>query len=114
MNRFALTSRIRSRSFVVMLTLAAFAFLADEAGARVVSVSGTHSSSEVKNTCGKNGGDYFEGGGYYGCSKENCDGKGGECGVACNKSNGKCSGWVPGRQTGKVNVGTVGGTLRAR
>ena len=40
------------------------------------------------------------GGATYGCTKSNCDGKGGQCTVVCQKATNECSGSTPGRITG--------------
>lgn len=65
-----------------------------------VSISGTHSKSEIGKTCDKVGGDSFTvPGGGYGCANS-CKDSSGQldvCTVTCNKS-GKCEGSVPDRR----------------
>jgi hypothetical protein len=61
------------------------------------------SASQLKSTCDKAGGTFSDPiPGEYGCTKANCDGKGGSCYVHCNNQNG-CVGITPsqlgGRQT---------------
>jgi len=47
--------------------------------------------------CQKAGGDFSTAPGTYGCTKDNCDGKGGTCAVACGTVDKKCVGMTPGR-----------------
>lgn len=55
-----------------------------------VSIRGEWSVSRIQGICNKQGGDFYQRGGDYGCSKE-CTG--GTCTVSCNSGN--CSGTVP-------------------
>lgn len=57
-------------------------------------IGGTHGRAEIKSTCASSGGNYYSNLDGYGCMKENCDGKGGLCGVVC-KNDGKCEGSTP-------------------
>jgi hypothetical protein len=73
---------------------------ADTVFAERVSISGTHSKSEIGKTCDKVGGDSFTvPGGGYGCANS-CKDSSGQldvCTVTCNKG-GKCEGSVPDRR----------------
>ncbi|MFZ1772582.1 MAG: hypothetical protein WAT78_01335 [Rhizobiaceae bacterium] len=79
-------------------------------------IGGKHGRSEIKGTCGANGGSYFSNLDGYGCVKENCDGKGGVCGVTCTNG-GDCQGQTPpSRAVGvrKGKAGSVSGVLKFR
>lgn len=83
------------KSFVLMIAVAALATSAE--GARADSrYIGKHEPEAVIAACAKAGGEPYAGQGY-GCVKENCDGKGGTCTVACDSSTGGCTGHTPGR-----------------
>jgi hypothetical protein len=70
---------------------------------------------QVKSACSKAGGTFHNhpDGLGYGCTRTNCDGKGGTCDVAC-KNNGNCHGYTPSRARsgGGVNgiLGVAGST----
>jgi hypothetical protein len=85
------------------IALVALGLACNSASATHVSISGTHGSSEIKNTCLNNGGLYQEAGSTYSCTKA-C--KGGKCSVVC--SGGKCDGYVP---RGGRPSHTLGGIL---
>jgi hypothetical protein len=88
---------------LLVATMAASCYIG-VARADQVSISGGHSSTEIKNACGAAGGDYWGVGGSYGCVNEcpNSNGGLGVCGVSC--TNGKCEGTTPDR--------TISGTQR--
>lgn len=82
--------------FLAIAVLAASGTIAETALARKVSFQAT--VSQVRAACSKAGGSFgvhLDGGGY-GCTKANCDGKGGVCIVACNNNN-SCNGETPNR-----------------
>ena len=80
---------------IAFLPIVALACLVGVAHADKVTIGGTHSSDEIKKTCGNAGGDYWEVGSSYGCVNEckNSSGGLGVCGVSC--TSGKCTGTVP-------------------
>lgn len=56
-----------------------------------------HGAVAVRGACDNAGGTFISGeGGGYACTKQNCDGKGGECTVDC-KPDGTCKGSTPNR-----------------
>ena len=61
-------------------------------------LSGKISVGELRGACSSAGGSFVvhADGGGYGCMKENCDGKGGTCHVACDNNN-NCNGSTPTR-----------------
>lgn len=78
---------IISRSFtlaIILIAIATSSFFTDRALADTVVLSGTHSASELKATCGANGGEFAADGTSYGCK-----GKGGS--VTCSWDE-KCTG----------------------
>ena len=66
------------------------------------------SSSQLAATCEAMGGSFVENpavagmSASYGCSKENCDGKGGECRVDCGSKS--CTGTTPSRLAGPTTL----------
>jgi len=76
---------------LIIIALITFGLFVSVASAGQVSISGTHSESEIKATCDREGGTFESGGGTYGCSKG--------CGeiVACRVDcvGGKCTGTCP-------------------
>ena len=82
------------------------------AAALPIAISGTHSRSEIKSTCAKAGADYYSNLDGYGCIKNDCDGKGGTCGVVC-ENNGKCTGSVP-IVKGAPPLGGIKGILKPK
>src|SRR5689334_11138803 len=54
--------------------------------------------------CQKAGGDFSTAPGTYGCNKNNCDGKGGTCSVACGTADHKCVGSTPGHLVADVTL----------
>jgi hypothetical protein len=59
---------MRSSIFIVSV-FGVLAFISADVGAATVKIGGTHSRSEIKNTCAAVGGDYSGGKSGYGCSK---------------------------------------------
>lgn len=78
---------IRAALLVSLLALSA------SAGAKEVSISGTHSPDEIKSACGKVGGTFYPQGGTgtYGCENSNNGNM-----VLCNKDQ-KCTGYTAAR-----------------
>lgn len=81
---------MRSLSIAAATALCVFAVVPVHA----TKIGGTHGRNEIKQTCAASGGNYYSNLDGYGCFKENCDGKGGLCGVVC-KNDGKCEGSTP-------------------
>jgi hypothetical protein len=77
------------KCWLVIVALVTLAFLANVASAGTVSIGGTHSANEIRDTCGRVGGVFVEGGGKYSCTND-C---GGVCTVECK--GGKCTGTCP-------------------
>lgn len=61
-------------------------------------IKGTHGMVEIAGACANAGGSFqiHEDAGGYGCTKKNCDGKGGDCHVSCDNG-GNCQGSTPAR-----------------
>jgi len=66
-------------------------------------LNGKFSETDVAGSCADVGGEFFPssppGQGDYSCIKQNCDGKGGYCGVECNKEK-ECTGTTPSLEAG--------------
>jgi hypothetical protein len=90
--------------WVFIFALAALGFLTGVASAGHVSISGTHSSNEIRDTCNRAGGEFSEGGGVYGCQKQ-CGGE--VCSVTC--VGGKCTGNCPNCGHRERRLPTLGG-----
>jgi len=103
-----LTFRTIRHSFALALVLIAMAtlgFLTEAALAGTVILSGTHSRSSIKASCGAAGGDYSGEAGHYGCTTKNGS-------VQCNNQ-GKCYGDCGNcGATASGGSGTVSGILR--
>jgi hypothetical protein len=97
---------MRKSMFVTVIATATLIFACDQAFARLVHLSGTHSKDELKAACGSH---YNEDAGGYGCSTNCHGGTGNQCTVGCT-NNGKCNGEVPLR--GRP-LGTLGAILHA-
>jgi hypothetical protein len=72
-------------------SLIAFAFLAlyvQDASAKKVSISGTHSFSDIYGSCSSAGGEYYQSGISYGCVNK-------KKGTRVDCYGGKCTGTVP-------------------
>ncbi|EZQ17830.1 hypothetical protein CF98_33390 [Halopseudomonas bauzanensis] len=65
------------------------------------------SAAQLSSACSQNGGNFslHEDGGGYGCRKDNCDGKGGTCQIACT-NDGVCHGQTPSRVT-TINLNSI-------
>lgn len=67
---------------------------------------GNFSETDVAGACADADGEFFPssppGQGDYSCIKQNCDGKGGYCGVECNKGK-ECTGTTPSLEAGPRN-----------
>lgn len=95
------------KSILFLLALAAPALHAGDAWSRTVNFTAT--VSQVRAGCSKGGGSFevhIDGGGY-GCSKKNCDGKGGDCHVACSNKDNKCVGTTPGRIRAGADISKI-------
>ena len=89
--------RILSRLTLAAATLAASGLLVPViANAREIGVEPV-SWSFLMVTCTNAGGDYGAVGSIYWCTVKNCDGKGGDCKIACSDEGGleTCTGSVP-------------------
>ena len=85
-----MTSKLKASAAGFVLIMATI-FVAPMASAKtLVTISGQHTSNEIKTKCQEAGGRYFEGDHTFGC---NNDKKGTE--VICDKGNLKCHGYVP-------------------
>jgi hypothetical protein len=78
------------KSIIIVIGLAIFGFLAGEASAGRVRISGTHSADEIKGTCDSVGGIFNSSGDHYNCTNPCGDSV---CTVAC--VNGTCTGSCP-------------------
>ena len=96
------------RVFVLLSLLLAFAAPAQ---AETRQMAAHPSSSELASACGAAGGDFVDNtdvdpNGGYGCTKHNCDGKGGTCSISCGTKG--CAGTTPSRIiTGHSFVGIL-------
>ncbi|HVY43872.1 MAG TPA: hypothetical protein VG966_12630 [Hyphomicrobiaceae bacterium] len=61
------------------------------------------SMMDVLGACKKAGGVFSDDDGGYGCTKNNCDGKGGSCTVGCTRDE-QCKGSTPKIMVGKVTI----------
>lgn len=87
------------KSIACLIAIAAIGFAAERASAEEFTPIGKHGVGKVFQACNDAGGEFkMASDGAYGCRKENCDGKGGECVVACSP-NQDCYGSTPGRVT---------------
>lgn len=84
---------------IAAITIAALGMIAEQAAAEQWSRIGTHGRGVVCSACMDAGGQFVtNSAGAHGCEKKNCDGKGGDCKVACSE-NQECYGSTPGRVT---------------
>ena len=87
------------RYLIVALAAATLGISAGQASAKEFTPIGKHGVSQVYRACENAGGEFkMANDGSYGCKKDNCDGNGGECIVACSP-NQNCYGSTPGRTT---------------
>jgi hypothetical protein len=99
------------RGLIAIMAIATVALFASEASAKGFPIKKV-SKESLDGSCKAAGGTSWGGGSGYGCDVRNCDGKGGYCGVHCNKSG--CYGHTPvvapkGRTVGGV-LGNQGAT----
>ena len=83
------------RVFVLLTLLLATALPAQ---AEIRSLSTKVGVGDLRMACSSAGGTFsvHPDGGGYGCEKKNCDGKGGDCIIACDNNN-NCNGQTPSR-----------------
>jgi hypothetical protein len=101
---------IMRKAIVSIITLAVLVCAADRAQAAKYTDLGKRTVSQIRAACSAAGaafGVHSDGAGY-GCTNENCDGKGGQCGVSCDNNN-NCTGWTPGRTAPKSLHGVLTG-----
>jgi hypothetical protein len=92
------------KSWVFVIAFVSLCCLVGTSWAGTVSVSGTHSADQIKQTCDKVDGTFTETGGSYGCSKV-CGGGTTLCSVDCK--DGKCTGTCP--KCGERRLPTLSG-----
>ena len=81
------------RGLIAIMTIATVALFASEAWAKSFPIARV-SKDSLASSCQAAGGTSIGfGGGGYGCTTNNCDGKGGTCAVHCNTSG--CYGHTP-------------------
>lgn len=107
-----------NRTILLLLGLLLTTALPPATADVVRDLQGRFSQEQVKQACDKAGGTYLPGGqGSYGCTKRNCDGKGGQCTVDC-KDNGTCKGSTPSRtnlrSSTPISILTNGGQSTGR
>ena len=76
------------KAATLWIAFAALALFAHDASAKKVSISGTHSFSDIYGSCSSAGGDYYQRGISYGCVNK-------KKGTRVDCYGGKCSGTVP-------------------
>jgi hypothetical protein len=98
------------KAIVSIIALAVLVWAADRAQAATIRYIGKYSVADVRRGCSIAGGTFSASpdGGGYGCVKNNCDGKGGKCTVACDNNN-NCNGETPGRTVPKSVHGVLTG-----
>lgn len=86
---------LRIISIVVFATLLCLPAAAEN---KLVKIAGKHGMDKIAGACASAGGEFVihEDAGGYGCVNKNCDGKGGDCHVACDNG-GNCNGSTPAR-----------------
>jgi hypothetical protein len=91
---------------VLRVLILGFAFAAFPLASHAAMVQlGAHSEKEVQGACKSAGGSFWSNSSGYGCSKNNCDGKGGTCDVICHE--GKCVGVTPIQHAGQLTLPQV-------
>jgi hypothetical protein len=83
--------------FVTISAVITFGAVADGARAEKNIPLGKHSYGDISAACTRAGGNMWSFSRYYGCTKENCDGKDGTCAVTCDAETNECLGMTPGR-----------------
>ena len=76
------------KAATLSIAFAALGLFAQDASAKKVSISGTHSFSDIYGSCSSAGGDYYQHGISYGCVNK-------KKGTRVDCYGGKCSGTVP-------------------
>lgn len=87
----------------IALTLIALAFLLTAPLAESKILVGAYGQADVQRACIAANGYPTGVGGTYGCVKDNCDGKGGQCSVTCVEPT-KCLATSPRRLTGDSSL----------
>jgi hypothetical protein len=85
---------------VLALCVAALCFATAAEAQNNFKLKGFFTRADVNKACKAAGGVPSGNNDVYGCIKDNCDGKGGYCGVQCDKSAGECKGTTPTRTAG--------------
>ncbi len=94
--------------YLLLLSAICFTVIATSQGFTAPSsIGGTHSRDDIAASCEASGGSYWSNLDRYGCTKSNCDGKGGDCLVSCD-NDGKCIGSTP-QRTKPIRKGPLGG-----
>ena len=93
-------SRKASRFLTAAALLAVASVFSAGAEAKVISLTGTHSASQIKTACGANGGSYWSNSQGYGC-----EGTGGN--VNCTNG-GRCQGYCEKCGTRQSSGGRIG------
>ena len=84
------------RKYTIMIAIGILSVFAESACAETSRPIGKQSPEAVMKACADAGGTpILDRGITYGCTKENCDGKGGNCHVECSTSTGECYGSCP-------------------
>ena len=99
---------MKALSALAIVTAALTATANGPASAALVTLQGTYSFSQIADSCSKSGGNLASDGEGYACTKNNCDGKGGQCVVGCG-NDGKCYGSTPDRSRGAGSFGKLRG-----
>nr|AIA14505.1 hypothetical protein [uncultured bacterium]AIA15082.1 Unknown Function [uncultured bacterium] len=91
--------------FRALLLILLSALLCLPAQAETHRLVASPSVGDLRTACGLSGGSFSvaDDGSGYGCVKNNCDGKKGNCTVACDNNN-NCYGSTPGRLTSPVTL----------
>jgi hypothetical protein len=85
---------------VFALCVAALCFATAAEAQNNFKLKGFFTRADVNKACKAAGGVPNGNNDVYGCTKDNCDGKGGYCGVQCDKGTGECKGTTPTRTAG--------------
>lgn len=82
--------RLSLMTLAIGATIASFSFVAEAKQVKGKIVASTE--GQLADFCSKNGGTFYpsQGGSDYSCVKDNCDGKGGFCGVECSQGAKEC------------------------
>lgn len=90
------------RWFAIGLAATVVSFMTHSAAAEQVEIKGKYTAGQIKTACDNAGGSFsldknpgsavVNG---YSCTKNNCDGQGGQCIVACDAKTQQCGGQIP-------------------